>query len=339
MRRLLLLAALPVLLGGVDALAESAQDKYARGTWSFTLENDIIAGTDRDYTNGALVSYIGAANKLPLVGRLARNALFWLDGADVWRMSYGLGQNMYTPEDITREAPDPDDRPYAGFLYGSIGISADHREPDGSPKRLDVLSLDIGIVGPGSLAEPAQKLVHDAIGAEQPNGWGSQLATEPAFTLRYERNWRASEDWSLPFFDLAGDVTPNVGFALGTTETYAAAGVSFRIGEDLADDYGPPRVRPALGAPGFFEDIDGFSWYLFAGAQGRAVARDLFIEGNTFRDSPGVNLEPFQLDLQAGLAIQFNRFELAFTHVARSPQHTNQSRWNRFGSINVRTRF
>lgn len=334
-----LAAALAVAWAASGQPASAASDKPDGGVWSITLENDIIAGTDRDYTNGALVSYIGAANDLPLAGRVVRDSLGWLTDAGLWRMTYGLGQNMYTPQRIDQTTPNPADRPYAGFLYGSIGIVADERHVDGEPRQLDVLALDIGIVGEGSLAEEAQKLVHDIIDDQKPLGWGSQLGTEVAFRLLYERSWRASKKWDLPVLPVEGDITPHVGLALGTAETYAAGGVSFRFGEDLGDDYGPPRVRPALAGPGFFENVDGFSWYIFAGAQARAVARDLFIEGNTFRDSPGVDLQPFQLDVQAGLAIQVGRAEIAFTHVVRSPQHKEKRRWNRFGSVNLRARF
>jgi len=299
----------------------------------------VIAGTDQDYSNGVLVSYIGPDDELGVFGRAVKSGLFWLDPEATWRMSYGLGQNMYTPQDTSRRVPDPEDRPYAGWLYGTVGISADARNPDGSPRQLDVLALEVGLVGPESFAEETQKYVHRQINSEKPEGWNSQLHNEVAFRLLYERNWRASDKWNLPLVPLEGDVTPNVGLALGTLATYASAGVSFRIGEELEDDYGPPRVRPALGSPGFFESVDGFAWYIFFGAQGRAVARDIFVEGNTFKDSLGVDLVPWQLDVQAGLALQFGRFEVAFTHVLRSPQHEEKGRWNRFGSINLRTRF
>ncbi len=315
------------------------EDKSKRGTWSLTIENDIIAGTDRDYTNGGLLSYVGPGNDLPWIGRLAKSALEWTNDAQTWHMTYGIGQNMYTPEDIVSSTPDPNDRPYAGVLYGSIGLAADERHPDGDPRRLDVFALDIGIVGEASLAEPTQKLVHKIIGSERPRGWSEQLGTEVAFRALYERNWRASKKWDVPIIPLETDITPHIGLALGTLETYAAAGFSVRIGEDLSDDYGPSRVRPALASPGFFRDVDGFSYYLFAGAQTRYVARDLFVEGSTFRESAGVDLQPYQLDLQAGLAIQVGRTEIAISHIARSPQHDGQERWSRFGSINVRTRF
>lgn len=325
------------ILAAPQALSQKTPDQ--RGTWSFTLENDIIAGTDRDYTNGALISYVGPANDLPFFTDWAPPQLTWLTDAKKWHMVYGLGQNMYTPQDIAIDPPDPTDRPYAGFLYGSIGLVADERHAAGEPRKLDVIALDVGIVGKYSLAEETQKLVHRIIDDQKPLGWDSQLGTEVGLRLLYERSWRASQKWDLPVIPLEGDVTPFVGAALGNVETYGTAGVSFRLGEDLGDDYGPPRVRPALSGPGFFKNVDGFSWYVFGGLAGRAVARDLFVEGNTFKDSAGVNLVPFQLDLQAGVAVQIGRVELAFTHVVRSPQHTNQKRWSRFGSVNLRTRF
>lgn len=325
------------VLVGLHAQAQDPEDQ--RGTWSFTLENDIIAGTDRDYTNGALISYVGPANDLPFFADWAPAKLTWLTSAKKWHITYGLGQNMYTPEDITLDPPDPQDRPYAGFLYGSVGLVADERHTDGEPRQLDVVALDVGIVGRHSLAKETQKFVHQMIGAQDPRGWDSQLGTEVGVRLMYERSWRASQKWDLPILPLEGDITPHVGFSLGNVETYGAAGVSVRLGEDLGDDYGPPRVRPALSGPGFFKDVDGFSWYVFGGIAGRAVARDLFIEGSTFQESAGADLKRLQLDIQAGVAIQIGRVEVAFTHVARSPQHKNQDRWSRFGSINIRTLF
>lgn len=326
------------LAWAAPALAEEDRQTFPHGVWGLTVENDIIAGTDRDYTNGILLTYVGPENDLPLVGRAARDNLGWLTSATSWRMTYGLGQNMYTPEDITRRAPDPDDRPYAGFLYGSVGVAADKRVNQ-EPVQLDVLALDVGLVGQESLAEQAQKTVHKLIDSDDPKGWGSQLGTEVAFRLLYERTWRASRVLEFKELDLEIDVTPRAGFALGTAETYGAFGAAFRIGDALPNDYGPPRVRPALASPGFFEDAKGFAWYLFAGAEGRLFARDMFIEGNTFKDSAGVDLRPVQVDLQFGVAFQVEDFELAFTHVIRSPQHDRQDRWSRFGSVSIRKRF
>ena len=102
-------------------------------------------------------------------------------------------------------------------------------------------------------------------------------------------------------------MTPYIRAALGSIETYGTVGISFRLGEDLGNDYGSPRVRPALSGPGSFNNIVGFSWYVFGRVAGRAVARDLFVEGNIIKDSPGVEFLISQLDLQAGVALQMGR--------------------------------
>ncbi len=313
-----------------QAAADTADE---RGTFSFTLENDLFAGTDRDYTNGALLQYISPATELASWAEAVREPLAWVTPAQKFHISYGLGQNMYTPQDITLSDPPLDDRPYAGFLYGSIGFIGDAGD------QLDTVQLDIGVVGEYSLAEQAQKFVHSVIGSPNPEVWDTQLENEIAFRLLYERAWKMVDRVPTSLFNLSYDVSPHLGGALGTVETYLSTGIGVRLGQDLSDDYGPPRVRPALGGPGFFEDRDGFSWYLFGGLQARAVARDLFVEGNTFQDSRGLDLEHFQGDLQTGIAVQIYRTEVAFTYVVRSPQYVGQEHYAKFGSVNLRYRF
>lgn len=331
-RRLLASALSLAAIAGLPAPTLSAEADR-RGTFSFTLENDVFAGTDRDYTNGVLLQYISPSIELTDWTRSLENVLALVTPAKKFHVSYGLGQNMYTPQDITLTDPPLDDRPYAGFLYGSIGFIGD------AGNQLDTLQLDVGVVGPNSFAEETQRFVHKHIGSPDPKGWDTQLGSEVAFRLLYERVWRPVAAAPVGLFGLEYDIAPHAGGALGTMETYLSGGLGLRLGQDLSDDYGPPRVRPALGGPGFFEDQDGFSWYVFAGLQGRLVGRDLFLEGNTFRDSRGVDLKHVQGDLQAGLALQVLKTEIAFTYVLRSPQYQGQEHYARFGSVNLRYRF
>lgn len=303
------------------------------GTYSFTFENDIFGGDDKNYTNGVRLDYVSPRNDLPFWARFARRNLRWLTDADEWYATYGLGQNIYTPADISRRDPDPDDRPYAGFAYGSIGIAADRGD------RLDTIALDLGVVGRAAQADPVQSFVHGLIGADDPKGWDSQLRNEPAFRLLYERKYRVLYDFDLALLDLEVDAAPNFSVALGNVDTSAGAGMTVRIGDRLRDNYGPPRVRPAVASPGFFDPTGGFGWYLFAGAEARLVGRNIFIEGNTFKDSPGVEPERLIGDLQAGIALQYGRMELTYTHVLRSPEFKGQDDFTQFGSVNLRVKF
>jgi hypothetical protein len=54
---------------------------------------------------------------------------------------------MYTPRDITLANPPLDDRPYAGWLYATLGLGVE------TGRQLDQLALSLGVVGPESLAE------------------------------------------------------------------------------------------------------------------------------------------------------------------------------------------
>ena len=311
-------------------------DEAETGTFSITLENDIFADTDQDYTNGVRFSYITPKNDLNLAGRWARDQIEPLIGQADWYMIYALGQNMFTPSDIEDSTPHANERPYAGFLYGSVGVVAD------TGRQLHTFALDVGVVGPASLAEQSQKLVHEIGNFAKPVGWDLQLENEPAFRLIYEQKRRALANLvaPLPFVELQADVLPHATFSLGTVDTSAAVGLTVRFGEELADDYGPPRVRPAVGGPGFFSDNgDWVSWYVFAGAEARAVGRNLFLEGNTFDQIDGVTVHRFVADLQAGAAVRLGSVELAYTHVLRTEEYAAQDGPAEFGSINIRTKF
>jgi len=135
------------------------------------------------------------------------------------------------------------------------------------------------------------------------------------------------------------DAAPNIRVALGSVDTSAGAGLTLRIGGRLGANYGPPRVRPAVAGPGFFESADGIGWYLFLGAEGRLVGRNMFIEGNTFDGNPGVEPNRLVGDIQAGLALQFNGVELTYTHVVRTPEIKGTKSFAEFGSVNLRFKF
>lgn len=43
-----------------------------------------------------------------------------------------------------------------------------------------------------------------------------------------------------------------------------------------------------------------FGWYVFVGVEGRAIAHNIFLDGNTFASSQHVDKKPFVGDLTAG---------------------------------------
>ena len=90
-----------------------------------------------------------------------------------------------------------------------------------------------------------------------------------------------------------GALIPRVGAALGNVAIYGDVGGTVRIGKNLRDDFGPPRPRPALPGSEAFIGDGSFGWYLFAGVDGQAVGRNIFLDGNTDGYSLRVSHRPF----------------------------------------------
>ena len=76
--------------------------------------------------------------------------------------------------------------------------------------------------------------------------------------------------------------------------------------------------------------------YFFVGVAGRAVGRDMFLDGNLWRDSPRVDdRKTYVGDLQAGLAIHYREVQLAFTYVNRTEEFDAQITPQRFGAFSI----
>ncbi len=307
----------------------SIKDK--RGTFTLGLENDLFAGQDDGYTNGFRVAWLSPESSVP--PWLENGAKWWPFWSDAGNMRYALelGQNMYAPENLGSRGLITDDRPYAGWLYGGIGLMND------TGYRLENLQLQVGVVGPSALGEPIQDAVHKVVDSPDPRGWDNQLRDEPGIVLTYERKWRSLYQFSP--FGWGMDATPYLGGSLGNVFTHASSGVMFRLGYDLPADYGPPMIRPGMPGSDFFIPTRDVGWYVFAGVEGRAVARNIFLDGNSFRNSHHVDKIPLIGTVQGGAALTWTRYRLAYTHVLRSREFQEQNDPDMYGGISLSVRF
>jgi len=311
--------------------AEERKFEDDKGIFNVVLENDVFNGTDRDYTNGIRFSYLTPEENLPDWIRKGANILP-IAGKGNKRISLAVGQSMFAPEDITRKVPARGDHPYAGWLYGSIGLVSD------TGKTLDNVMLTVGVVGPWSYAEQTQKFVHHVIDSPQPQGWDNQLKNEPGIVLTYERKWRGLLE-ATPF-GVGVDVTPHVGLNVGNVNTDASTGITFRLGYDLPADYGPPRIRPSLPGSDFFIPTKQLGGYLFTTLGERAVARNIFLDGNTFRSGgPHVDKERFVGSVQFGAAITYGSARLSYTQVFMDKEYKTQQHAPEFGVVTLSYRF
>lgn len=308
-----------------------AEDEPAPAVMSVTLENDIFGGTDRNYSNGLRIERIRSEDKTFPILKQATRLLPGVSVDQQVRQGIALSHVIFTPEDIEAVEPDPEDRPYAGWLNVSLTAVADSEDTQ------DTVQLNIGIVGPSAGGEYVQTNWHDLIDAKEPLGWDRQLKDEPGIELIAQRR-QVMNAVDLPF-DTRGEVSVHGGGALGNVSTYLNGGFTFRLGlgaDSLDGDFAPPRIRPALAGGGVYTPDDGWGAYLFAGTEVRVVARDIFLDGNTFRDSPSVrDRKTLVGDAQAGLALRYKNAQLAFTYVHRTVQFTGQNGPQRFGAISL----
>jgi hypothetical protein len=118
---------------------------------------------------------------------------------------------------------------------------------------------------------------------------------------------------------------------LGNVYTYLNAGRELRFGCNIRGSFGVSLIRPA-GSTRLSIGKD-FSLFTFGAVNGRAIAHDIFLDGNTFTDSHSVDKESFVADLAAGLAINYKRVIVTWTQVMRTEEFRGQDGKHSFGSI------
>lgn len=308
---------------------------------SLSYENDLIGdGTDKYYTSGVRLTYFNINTVVPDVVDNVAEAIPGFDLNATTGTYFTLGQNLYTPSDIQTSAPQDGDRPYAAWLYGSIGMATlteDH---------VDDVELTLGVVGPEALGEQTQKFIHTHItDSPTPKGWKNQLEFEPGVILSWQRRWPRGPngDWSVDFGDdFRLNAEPNFNVSLGNVYTYAGTGLMLTFGpyQDTLQDT-PPRVKPAMSGTGYFDVPDQkWGWYTFAGFDVRAVGRNIFLDGNSFDDdSPDVDKKYLVGDAVAGVAFTLYDYRLSYTANYRTKEFDGQSDDTIFGSITLTSRF
>jgi hypothetical protein len=316
----------------------SAQPRPPEGSeFQLFIENDMLARTDRYYTNG--IKFGGGAPfdllQLPATELLKKLAP---ENGSAVHLGLFLGQNLYTPKSIRISQPQPLDRPWAAWLYlGGVAQRA-------KGNRLDTVEIDLGLVGPSALGREVQSGWHKLIGATQPEGWHNQLHNEPAFLV----SWLAKSKHALG--SAAGtdlELIPHGGATVGTVMTLARAGGILRFGRHMTG-FGPDTIEPG-GAmlQNMRRDIEpgrahGIEWYVFAGLDHRLIAHNIFLDGTVFRDSPSVRRRPHVYDLTLGLSLRFDAVRLSLTRVRRSEEFfTAASNGGRqtFDSVNLGIEF
>lgn len=338
---LLRAAAVSAVLCGATALADTPTEDRS-WTLNLYLENDLFAQTDSDYTSGVraswvspdLVDYIDDAS-LPAWVRSFNDAFSFVHAGQQGQQRnvvLSFGQTIYTPRDREATAIVEDDRPYAGWLFGSAAYQARNADT------MNTLELRLGVVGPAALGQEAQDFIHDLRGFERFNGWDNQLANEPGFTLLWEHRQKATRRYNQNSrfgIDLIG----HGGAVIGNVATYLNAGGELRIGWSIPDDFGTSSLRPggdnSTPSTNWSRRNTDRDWgaHVFLALDTRLVAQNIFLDGNSFRDSHSVDKEPLVADAALGFSAYYRGARFSYAQILRSREFTTQGETHGYGSL------
>jgi lipid A 3-O-deacylase len=308
------------LLLALISLPEAAAGAEVQTIWDNDTDGFVPGpgGTDWNYTQGTRMNLFGAPDALPAPARWVADRLPGFEASGAQRQfGLSIGQEIYTPRAILTRKPVHGDRPYAGWLYASSILS--RRDA----RRMRSLELQIGTTGPASHAEDVQRWWHRQFGIRAPQGWQYQLRSEPGIVLSYQERLRP---WG---YQRHADFVPHAGATLGNVHTEANAGGTVRLGLPLPDDFGPWRNAPTK------PTRHGFHLFLFARAEVRAVAHNLFLDGNTFGTSLHVTRIPVVGEAQIGAAGRWHSLGFRYTFSHTTPEFRERPSKQEYGSFAI----
>ena len=291
-----------------------------KNEFGFKTENDAYLATrnDRYYTNGLFIYFRRALN----ADKLSEN---------VEKKTYELsvGQKMYTPYWGMVAKKEDQDRPFAGYLYAGGAYSVFYKN-EGVLKT----SVEIGTVGPSSLAEGGQELLHKTVGFYTPAGWEYQIKNEMAVNLAasYSKLLFRADD---PIVDISGQGYAN----LGTTFSGLGASVLFRAGK-LNQLFNSAYHNAVIGNSKTAA-LNKSEFFFYVKPQLNFVAYDATIQGSMFNnDSPVTfGVKPIVFEQQFGVNYSSKRFTADFNVILKTKEVKSVAKAQNYGGLSLYYRF
>ncbi len=312
------------------------KSRSSRPTFTFYLENDVFFKIDQNYTHGCGFNWItpdyGPDRLPPRWTRPAFRLVSWFGGRGNFRnLTYSFRQNVYTPKNIKSTELIIDDQPYAGISFAALGF---HQKDDES---ITTIEFDVGIIGPSSNAAGGQKQVHRWIDSPTPNGWHLQLENELILNVHYLKRWALIR--SISFHGWGFEFFPHVIASLGNMVTQMGSGAHFRFGFHIPKNFGTYTLQPGCDCDtpeeGDKMHFPSFGVHIFTTFEGFVVAHNIFLDGNSFRESHSVDKYPLVGVTTIGFGILISKFQLNYSNSFQTKTFIGQPAGHRFGGFTL----
>lgn len=292
---------------------------YKKHGITILWENDFLnfLRSDRYYSNGTRIGYTSKEydyfNEDNPMSWAKNVSILSYNKPHITRFHMSINQEMYTP---ATHGPGigKNDHPYGGFLYLNTGIfnrTADTEEHIG---------IKLGVVGSYSLAGQLQTFLHSSTGQLVFAEWDkSQLNNEFIFNPYYQITLRKYIFKTKPF---SMDILGTFDTALGNADTHFGAYGLIRLGHNLDNDFGIPKMNLEQDyAP---VHSDKFSIYVFAGGGAKVTLHNIFVKGNSVQSDLGYNLSILRYEASAGLVMSFYGVRLGYIWTYYTKDYTVQ---------------
>ncbi|MFT5859668.1 MAG: lipid A 3-O-deacylase [Flavobacteriaceae bacterium] len=273
----------------MDNLASFRDVKSAK-YFRFHYDNDVIAQTDANYTQGTGFELVA-----PFFRRNPLNYLFHQPKHAEIRYGLALEHIGFTPKNYELSDIEFGDRPFAAaIMLESFMIAIDTLK-----RSRFISSISIGFVGPLAFGEQMQVGIHKAIGNQIPLGWRHQIQNDIVinYEIAFEKQlWRFRELFSLQ---------ANASAKLGTLFTNGSVGVNLTFGR--------------INSP--FSSIlkrNGFKLYAYVQPLISVVGYDATLQGGVFNKMsaytiPNREVERFTGQFNYGIVLKTKSLYFEFT--------------------------
>jgi|GEM_PF-987028 len=159
--------------------------------FSVFLENDVINGEDKHYTNGVTFTYLSNKDTNNLVTYnnkfldLISKIPTFNDDTKYQTLGMTFSHLTFTPNNTDTKEKIVNDSPYAGIA--TMDFILYKWEEDFFHEYI----LTLGMAGPSTLADEFQKEYHNITGNNETKGWNNQLKDEFLYNFAYSYGYKA----------------------------------------------------------------------------------------------------------------------------------------------------